>query len=70
MNKFSLLMDFLGSLEPSTWVSSKGIKAGPYAALVFCCWIFFRDGMRRGTWSIAGYIVKAVVALSLLSTVF
>jgi len=70
VNKFSVLMDFVGSMEPSKWVSSSGIKAGPYAVLVLCCLVFLRDGMRRGAQSIVGYAIKIAVALTVLSAIF
>ena len=69
MTKLSILMDFLGSMEPGTWFSSRGIKAGPYAAMLFCCYVFFRDGIRRGAWAIAGYIAKVAVLITVISTV-
>lgn len=66
MDKFSLLMDFLGSLEPNTWVSSSGIKAGPYGVLLFCLYVFLRDGITRGFWSLVGYLVPVAVIASLI----
>lgn len=66
MNGLSLLMDFIGSLEPSTWVSSRGIKAGPYSALLFCGYVFLRDGIQRGFWSLVGYLVAIAVTASLI----
>ena len=69
MNNFSLLIDLIGSLEPTKWISPGGIKAGPYAALLLCGYVFLRDGMRRGAWSIAGYVVRIAVVLSLISAI-
>lgn len=69
MDKFSFLIDLIGSLEPRTWISSGGIKVGPYAALLLCGYVFLRDGMRRGAWSIAGYVVRIAVVLSLISVI-
>lgn len=66
MNKFSLLMDFIGSLEPSTWISSRGIKAGPYGVLIFCAYVFLRDGMERGFWSLVGYLAAILAIASLI----
>jgi len=68
MNNFSILIDFIGSLEPTTWFSSSGIKAGPYAAMILCGYVLFRDGMRMGAWSIAGYVARFAVVLTALST--
>ena len=66
MINFSLLSDFLGSLEPSTWVSSRGFKAGPYAVVLFCGYVLLRDGIVRGFWFLVGRFVAIAVAASLV----
>lgn len=64
MDKFSFLIELLGTLEPSTWVSERGIKAWLWGPLLFFGFVLLRDGIRRGFFSLIRY------GLTVLTMVF
>lgn len=70
MDKLNFLIEFLGMLEPSTWVNEKGIKAWLWVPLLFLGFVFLRDGIRRGFFSLIRYgltiLTMAFAASSLL----
>ena len=70
MNKFTAFMDFIGSLEPSKWVSSSGIKVVPYMTFLFCGYVLLHDGIKRGLLSLLRYVVLIALAASVISTMF
>lgn len=67
MEKFNFLVEFLGTLEPSTWVNEKGIKAWLYAPIFLFGFVFLRDGLRRGFFTLIRY---GLTALTLAFAVF
>lgn len=67
MDKLDVLTRFLGSLEPSTWITDRGVSAWLLVLLLFCGFVFLRDGMRNGALSLLRYVMGA---LAFATTVF
>ena len=60
MDKLNFLIEVLGALEPSTWVSEKGMKAWLWGPLLFVGFVLMRDGLRRGFSSLIRYVLTAL----------
>lgn len=60
MDKFNFLIELFGALEPSTWISEKGIKAWLWGPLLFVGFVLMRDGIKRGFFSLIRYGVTVL----------
>lgn len=57
MDKFNFLMDVVGSMQPSTWITDNGIPVWLYMSLLFCCFVLMRDGIKRGFFTLVRYVL-------------
>lgn len=68
MDKLIFLVEFIGTLEPTTWISDKGMKAWLWGVLLFLCFVFMRDGIKRGFLTLIRYSLTVLtVAFAVFS---
>lgn len=67
MDKFDVVTKLVGSMDPSTWITSRGVSAWLLVALLFCVYVLWRDGARAGALSLMRYVM---VWLTLAGTAF
>lgn len=67
MDKLNFLIEFIGSLEPSTWVNERGIKAWLWGPILLVGFVMLRDGIKRGFFSLIRY---GLTALTMIFVVF
>lgn len=59
MDKLTFIMDLAGKMQPSTWITNQGVQAWLLMVLVFVAFVFMRDGIKRGLFSLARYVTAA-----------
>ncbi len=68
MDKLIFMVDFIGTLEPATWVNDKGMKSWLWGVLLFLGFIFMRDGIKRGLLTLIRYgLTVLTVAFAVFS---